>query len=51
MAEADPGSMSKIAPIDEKIVANAAELDRLLRAADRPFVVRGLAWWGGQGNG
>ena len=42
MAEADPGSMSKLAPVEEKAVANAAELDRLLRAADRPFLVRGL---------
>ncbi len=31
------------APVPEETVADAAALDALLRAADRPFVVRGLA--------
>lgn len=43
MADADPGRLTALPPVPEVTVADAAELDRLLRAADRPFVVRGLA--------
>lgn len=43
MAEADPRVFSGVAPIPEIEVADAADLDAKLRAADRPFVVRGLA--------
>jgi len=42
MAEADPGIFSGIAAIPEVMVADAADLDAKLRAADGPFVVRGL---------
>jgi hypothetical protein len=43
MAEADPGILTGLAPIREVTVADAADLDAKLRAADTPFVVRGLA--------
>ena len=43
MAEADPGPLAGVAPVREVSVADAAALDALLRGADRPFVVRGLA--------
>lgn len=42
MAEADPGALSGLAAVPEARVADAAALDERLRAADRPFVVRGL---------
>ena len=42
MAEADPGIFDTIARIPEVTVADAADLDRKLREADTPFVVRGL---------
>jgi hypothetical protein len=46
MAEADPGIFAALARVPELTVADAADLDRRLRAADRPFVVRGLvAGW------
>jgi hypothetical protein len=43
MAEADPGILSGIAPIEELTVSGPAELDAALRTAKAPFVVRGLA--------
>ena len=43
MAEADPGLLSTLPRVPEVTVVDAAELDRVLREADRPFVVRGLA--------
>lgn len=42
MAEADPGIFSAMTQVPEVTVADAADLDRRLREADRPFVVRGL---------
>lgn len=42
MAEADPRICSEPAPIREVAVADAADLDRQLREATSPFVVRGL---------
>ncbi|WP_034159635.1 cupin-like domain-containing protein [Sphingomonas sp. ERG5] len=42
MAEADPGIFGALAAIPEMIVSGPEELDRQLRAADRPFIVRGL---------
>lgn len=42
MAEADPGALQRLAQVPEVTVADAADLDRRLRDADRPFVVRGL---------
>ncbi|QNQ12103.1 cupin-like domain-containing protein [Sphingomonas alpina] len=42
MAEADPGIFGALATIPEVIVSGPEELDRQLRAADRPFIVRGL---------
>jgi hypothetical protein len=42
MAEADPGRFDALARVSEVAVAGTAELDRRLREADRPFVVRGL---------
>jgi hypothetical protein len=42
MAEADPGVFTGLAAIPEATVADAADLDAKLRAADAPFVVRGL---------
>lgn len=42
MAEADPGLFRALPAVPEIDVADAADLDRRLRAADRPFVVRGL---------
>ncbi|WP_420605820.1 cupin-like domain-containing protein [Novosphingopyxis sp.] len=41
MAEADPGPFGGLAPISE-VAATGTELDALLRAARKPFVVRGL---------
>jgi len=41
MAEADPGILEGLARVPE-IVVSAGALDAVLRAADRPFVVRGL---------
>lgn len=43
MAEADPGPLAGLAAVAEVTVADAAALDAMLRGADRPFVVRGLA--------
>lgn len=43
MAEADPGPLGTLPAVPEVTVDDAAELDARLRAADRPFVVRGLA--------
>ena len=43
MADADPGRLTALPPVPEVTVGDAAELDRVLCAADRPFVVRGLA--------
>ena len=44
MAEADPGDLLTALPaVPEVTVADAAALDALLRTAERPFVVRGLA--------
>ncbi len=43
MADADPGRLTALPPVPEVMVADAAELDRMLRVGDRPFVVRGLA--------
>ncbi len=42
MAEADPGPMAAPTPVPEVEVAGPDDLDRTLRAATRPFVVRGL---------
>lgn len=42
MAEADPGFFSSLIPVPEATVEDAAALDAMLRAADRPFVIRGL---------
>ena len=42
MAEADPAILAGIARVPEVAVAGAADLDRRLRAATTPFVVRGL---------
>lgn len=42
MAEADPGIFTGLAAIPEVAVADMAELDAKLRAAEGPFVVRGL---------
>ena len=42
MAEADPGPFAAAAAIAEVTVADAAALDRRLREATEPFVVRGL---------
>lgn len=42
MAEADPGPLAALPLVEEVGVADAAALDAALRAADRPFVVRGL---------
>ncbi|WP_267394370.1 MULTISPECIES: cupin-like domain-containing protein [unclassified Sphingomonas] len=43
MAEADPGPLAGATAVAELTVTDAADLDRRLREADRPFVVRGLA--------
>lgn len=43
VAEADPSIFSAMARVEERQVANPAELDAMLKAADRPFVIRGLA--------
>lgn len=43
MAEADPGPLAGLAPVPEITVADAADLDAKLRAADAPFVIRNLA--------
>lgn len=42
MAEADPGALAAIAPVEDAGRLSAVELDARLRDADRPFVVRGL---------
>lgn len=42
MADVDPGIFRDLAPVPEVRVADAADLDRRLEQADRPFVVRGL---------
>ena len=42
MAEADPGALTALAHVPEVEVTDAADLDAKLRAADWPFVVRGL---------
>jgi hypothetical protein len=42
MAEADPGTLSGIAPIEEIQLSGPEALDAALRAATAPFVVRGL---------
>lgn len=42
MAEADPGPLHGIPLVPEFRVADAAELDRRLREASEPFIVRGL---------
>lgn len=42
MAEADPGIFHGIAAVPEVAAADAAALDARLRAADAPFIVRGL---------
>lgn len=42
MAEADPGIFGRLAQVPEIAVADAAALDRQLRAATAPFIVRGL---------
>lgn len=42
MAEADPGSLAGIAPVEEAGPLTPAELDARLRTAEKPFVVRGL---------
>lgn len=42
MAEADPGSIGKLPSVAEAKADTPAELDRLLREAREPFVVRGL---------
>ncbi|RDE07265.1 cupin-like domain-containing protein [Sphingomonas aracearum] len=42
MAEADPGIFARLASVPELAVADAAALDRQLRAATAPFIVRGL---------
>ena len=43
MADADPGRLAALPAVPAITVADTAELDRVLREADRPFVVRGLA--------
>lgn len=44
MAEADPnGLLASLPPVPEVTVADAAALDAMLRTAEHPFVVRGLA--------
>ena len=43
MAEADPGPLRGLAAVTEVTAVDAADLDAKLRAADAPFVVRGLA--------
>ncbi|MGY4397155.1 hypothetical protein ACVWZA_002346 [Sphingomonas sp. UYAg733] len=42
MAEADPGMFNALTQVPEVRVSGAADLDAQLRAADRPFVIRGL---------
>ena len=42
MAEADPGIFDRMAAVPEITVADGADLDRMLRESDRPFIVRGL---------
>ena len=43
MAEADPTIFATMQQVEERQVADAAELDALLRQARTPFVIRGLA--------
>ncbi len=42
MAEADPGLMSRLAPVTEVADMSAEQLDARLREVDQPFVIRGL---------
>lgn len=42
MAEADPGIFAGLQTVPEVTVADPAALDRLLRTATEPFIVRGL---------
>lgn len=42
MVEADPGTFATMAAIEEVTVADAVDLDRRLRGATAPFIVRGL---------
>jgi len=42
VAEADPNIFAQLAGVPEATVANAAELDELLRGATQPLVIRGL---------
>jgi hypothetical protein len=42
MADVEPGWPRPLAEVPEVSVSDAADLDRTLRAADRPFVIRGL---------
>jgi len=42
VAEADPNIFARLAEVPEATVANAAELDELLRGATQPLVIRGL---------
>ena len=42
MAEADPGILTGLTPVDEIAAATPAALDAALRTATAPFVVRGL---------
>jgi hypothetical protein len=42
MTDRGTGIFSKLPPVPERVVADAAALDAALRTADRPFVVRGL---------
>lgn len=42
MAEADPGIFTALSVVPERSVADPAALDAELRAADGPFIVRGL---------
>ncbi len=43
MAEADPGRLTALPPVEEVTIRDAADLDARLRSSDRPFVVRDLA--------
>jgi hypothetical protein len=42
MAEADPGVFAAVPQVAERTIADAAELDAVLRTAEAPFAVRGL---------
>ena len=43
MAEADPRIFEKLTVVEERRVSTTADLDLLLRDAENPFVIRGLA--------